>query len=133
ILENREGAPRLLLRRLDELDPLRLQLLVGLLHVVARERPVEERADALFVPIGGEEDDAGLRRADAELDPALLAHRLVGDDLEAELLGVEGYGGLLVAGRDAHELEMRNHAPILRTRHAAVQRNPQLDAWQLDG
>src|ERR1041385_5711867 len=38
ILEERRGAPRLRLRLLDELDPLRLQLLERLLHVVGFKR-----------------------------------------------------------------------------------------------
>src|SRR5262249_61475017 len=111
---------------------LRRQLLVRLLDVVARERAVEEGADALFVPVGREEDDARLRGADAELDPALrLAHGLVGDDLEAQLLRVEGDRGVLVAGGDADELETRHHAPILRKSGSAVQQMPQLHACLL--
>ena len=68
--------------------------------------------------VGREEDDARVGVADAELDPALVAHRLVGDDLEPELLRVEGERRVLVARGDPGELQMRNHAAD-RTRSGA--------------
>jgi len=63
---------------------------VGFLDVVAGEREARELADARLVALGGEEDEARLGLRDAQLDPALFAvERLVGDDGEAEFLGVE--------------------------------------------
>ena len=51
-------APRLLLRRLDELDAHCLELLVSLLDVVAGERTVPLRPDSVFLAGRGEQRDA---------------------------------------------------------------------------
>src|SRR5262249_47362053 len=79
VLERHVGAPRLLLRLSLDLHAAPLQLLVAPAHVVAGERAVEEGADAVLLAIRREQDDAGLRARDLELDPApALAEGLVG-------------------------------------------------------
>src|SRR4051812_42875614 len=77
ILELREGAPGLDGRGLHELDAPTLQLLIGLLHVIARERTVDEGTDSVFVPFGREKHNACFCTRDLELDPTLFAHGLV--------------------------------------------------------
>src|SRR3569833_3104133 len=114
ILELRERAPGLPARPFDDLDALLLQLPHRGLDVVARERAVEEGADAILVARRREAHEAGRRVRDAQLDPALARpHRLVGGDREAELAGIEGEGAFLVADRDADELEVRDHDGLL--------------------
>ena len=84
-------------RRLHDLDAALRELAARGLDVVAGERTVEERADAIFMAFGREQHDARRRMRDAQLDPALAwAHRLIGRDREAELLGVELERALLV-------------------------------------
>jgi hypothetical protein len=62
------------------------------------------------MPGRGEQHQARLCSGDAELDPALtLAHRLVGRDLQADLLGPELERLVLVAHRDADELHPLQH------------------------
>src|SRR5262245_17318089 len=110
ILEDGGRSPRLLARRLKELDPPLDQLAVGLLHVVAGERHAREAADSIFVAGRREEGEARLASGDLELDPSpAFAHRLIGDDLETELVGVEGERSILVLDRDAHELDALEH------------------------
>ena len=80
------------------------------LDVIARERPVEERADAIFLTFGREQHDARHRVRDAKLDPALAAaHRLIGRDRETEFLGIELECALRVAHGDSDELDVSDH------------------------
>ncbi len=110
IAEGRERAPGLLLRRRVELDAALAQLAVGGLDVVASEGAVEEAADPLLLAVGREQHEAGVAAADLQLDPALrLAERLVGHQSEADLLGPEFERPVLVAGRDADELDVGDH------------------------
>ncbi len=89
VLEDCEGAPRFFLRRTVELHPARGQFLVGLLDVIAHERRVHERADAVFVRIRGEEHHPRLGLGHAQFDPALfLVEGLIGDDGEPEFLRI---------------------------------------------
>lgn len=54
---------------------------------------------------GSEEDQLGFAAGNARFDPALLAvERLVGEDLEAELFGVEIDSVVLVADGNANKL-----------------------------
>src|SRR5262249_28441437 len=101
-------------RRGLELDAAGLELLVGLPHVVARERSVEERADAVLVAVGREEHDAGFPTRDLELDPALSrAHRLVGVDLEAQPVPVEPECAILIGKGNPDDLAAADHADLL--------------------
>src|SRR6185295_9516243 len=110
IAEHREVAPGLALGRPLERDAARGELLVGRLDVVATQRAVEEAADAVLVALRREQHEAGVRRADPQLDPALLVvERLVGDHFETELLGVERERGVLVAHGDADEFDAIDH------------------------
>jgi hypothetical protein len=113
IAELGERAPRLHGRRFDEVDAARAELAVGRFDVVACERAIEEGADTVFMAIRREQHDAGARHRHAQLDPALArAHRLVGGDLEAELVGVEGEGAVLVGDRNADEFELGDHGNV---------------------
>src|SRR5687767_8811194 len=110
IAEGRKRAPMLLLRRGIEGDAARRQLAVRRLDVVAGERAVEEAADPVLLPVGREQDEAGRAVADGELDPALgVAERLVRHQGEADLPGPEFQRAVLVAGRDADELDVGDH------------------------
>src|SRR5262249_46925828 len=110
IEEDRERAPRLLLRRRHELDALVAQLGVGPLEVVDREREVDLLADHVLVLVGCEQYELGLGIGDLELDPALIiAERLIGEHREAEPLGVELEGALLVGARDADKTDVLDH------------------------
>src|SRR5438105_3622251 len=71
VAELGEGAPGLPGRTFDELDAALRQLPVRRLDVVALQRAVEERADAILVAGRGEQHQARGRIADAQLDPAL--------------------------------------------------------------
>ena len=63
-----------------------------------------------LMAVGIEQDEAGLRAGDADLDPALLlAKRLVGEDDEAQLLGVEIERGVLIADRNRCEFDGFDH------------------------
>src|SRR5438067_3065729 len=111
ILEDRVCAPRLLLRLFLELDAALGQLAIGMMNIIAGERPVEERADAVFLAFGREQHHARLGTRDRELDPALAwPHRLIGRDLEAHLLRPEGKGAVLVRRWNADELQFPDHA-----------------------
>src|SRR3569833_480590 len=109
IVEDRESAPGLFLGRPAEFDAALRQLAIAVLDVVAGERAVEEGADAILMAVRGEQHHTGLRAGDTELDPALLAHRLVGHYPEPHLPGPEGQRAVLVAGRDADEFELPDH------------------------
>src|SRR5262249_10897679 len=103
--EDRGSPPRFLLRRLLELHALFRELFVRLLDVVDLEGDALETADAALVSRRREERDARVRAGDLELDPTHAGtHRLVGEDLESELLRVEGERLVLVADGDADEL-----------------------------
>src|SRR3954470_14482417 len=107
ILEHREAAPGLFLRRRDELDAARDQFLIRLIDVVGGERAVEHHARLQALLVEHEQHQAGVGRADAQLDPALLVvERLIREHLEADLLGPELERARLVVGRDADELHV---------------------------
>lgn len=111
----------MLLRRALELHAARFVLFVGLLDVVAGKRKAREGADAIFLSIGGEEDEARLGIGNTQLDPALFTVEwFVRDNGEAQLLGVEVERAVLVLYRDAGKFEFRNHGPGNLGRRAAV-------------
>src|SRR5271170_2018743 len=114
ILENREFTPRLLLRFGHERDAARCELPVCRLNVIASERTVKQGADPTFMSLRGKQDYAGRRVADSKLDPPLLfVENLVGRHFETELFGVELERPILVARRNAHELELGDHPELL--------------------
>src|SRR5205807_2954846 len=94
-----------------KLDAARAERLVVLGDVVTAEHHVHEGADAVLVPFGSEEDHPGVARGRLQLDPSLVAHGLVGDDLEAELLGVELERNLLVLHGNADQLHLDHLGP----------------------
>ena len=101
ILEDGEGAPGLFGGRAGELHAARAEFVVGPLHVVALKGDRGEGSDAVLVPVRREQDDAGFRARNGELDPTLLSvERLIGEDAEAEFLGVEGECAILVGDRN---------------------------------
>src|SRR5436309_11660416 len=84
VLEDRVSAPGLFLRCVFKFYAARLQFFIGFLDVVTNVRYVHERADAVLVLVGSEQNDACLRFRDAKLDPTLLiVERLIGDDRKA--------------------------------------------------
>jgi hypothetical protein len=110
VLEDRGRPPRLLLRRLHELDSALHHRLVRLLDVIAAEREVHEGANPVLVAGRREEGDAGLGGGDAKLDPPLAAaHGLVGHELKAHDLLPEGERAILITNRDANELDPLEH------------------------
>jgi hypothetical protein len=120
-------------RRLHDLDAALRELAAGGLDVVACERAVEERADAVFLAFGREQHDARHRMRNAELNPALArAHRLVGRDREAEFLGIELERALRVAHGNADELDVSDHGvldPLRRVVRLAAIIAPAAAAW----
>ena len=116
VLEDRELTPGLLFRPFDKFHPALFELAVGSLHIVARERAVEERTNSIFVPLGRKQNDARRGVGDPHFDPALLVvELLVGGDLEPELFGIEPQGPILVGGGDSDELQLGNHTELLPT------------------
>ena len=61
----------------------------------------------------GEQDEPRVGASDAQFDPALGAERLIGDELEAQFLRVEGERPILIDGRNADELDGCDHASRL--------------------
>src|SRR6266540_615126 len=114
VLELRPHAPGLPLRRRGELHAAAAQLLVGGVDVGAGEdERLKATSTVLPLALGLVEDDAGsvqaLRR---HLEPAgRLRHRVVSADLEAELVGIEGAGALLVGDIDSDNADMGDHPP----------------------
>ena len=107
VLEDRERAPRLLRRRFHELDASRRQLLPRLLDVVAGQRTIERGAGLRAAFVGHEEDDARVGRSNPQLDPALsVAERLIGEHAKADDVGPEFQRAILIAGRNADELDV---------------------------
>src|SRR5579862_5544513 len=82
---------------------------VGGFHIIAGEGAIEKRPDAIFVTLRREEDDSGLAGADRKLDPALVSHRLVGDDAKPHLVRPEAERTILILDRNAGEFQMRDH------------------------
>src|ERR1700759_2575977 len=54
ILEDREFAPRLSLRRLVEFNAAAFELAIGRAHIIAGERAVEKGPDPILVTLGRE-------------------------------------------------------------------------------
>src|SRR5206468_6702109 len=73
------------------------------------ERAVEERPDPILLAFGREEHDRRLSAGQTELYPSLASKRLVGHDLEANLLRPERKSLVLVGSRYARGLEMLDH------------------------
>src|SRR6266404_6619407 len=110
VLDDGRRAPRFRLRRHGEFDAASRELFVGLLDVIAVENDVGESADPILMSVRSEEHKARFGAGDAQLDPALLAVKgLVGEDDEPEFPGVEIQGLILIAYRDAGELDSFNH------------------------
>src|SRR6266508_3209169 len=113
VLERGPPAPELLRRLLGELHAAPGQLLVGGEDVVAVEQHVGEGADAVLLAVGGEQhqDHAAVGRG--HLDPAGGAgappHRRVLQELEAEGVGEELLGAVLVAHVDADAAHGAEH------------------------
>lgn len=87
-----------------------------MLDIVALERAIEEGADTVFMTFGCGQHDARLRPWNGQRDPALRVHRLIGCELEPHLLGLESERPILIAGRNANEFELPDHA-CLRLQH----------------
>src|SRR5579872_3399442 len=110
VLENRRCSPGFLLRRLHELNATRAQLVKGLLHAISHEGDAGERSDPVFLTRGRKQHDLRVGARDAQLDPApAIAEGLIGHNLEAELLGVELEGLVLISHGDADELDGFDH------------------------
>src|SRR5689334_11024946 len=115
ILENRRRSPVGFLRLLDELDAFRLEVLRRGLDVVGHEGDVHEPADHLLLPRRGEQYQLRVGARKTQLDPALRpVERAVGDDAEAELLRVELQRAILIADRNAGELDRFDHRSLRR-------------------
>lgn len=111
IFKREERAPRLFLRRAAELNSARAQFVIRLLRIVAMKRGMREGSNMALVPLRREENHSRLRAGNRKLDPSLLAvERLVSQDAEPELVGVERKGAILVAYRDANEFDAFDHA-----------------------
>jgi len=84
----------------------RLQFLVSLIDVVARERHIHKRPDPLLIPFRREQHHPHLRLRHAPFDPALfLIERLIIDDGESEFLGIKIQRAILIGDGNANELE----------------------------
>jgi hypothetical protein len=83
---------------------------VGLLDVICRECDTAELPHTILVSRRSEQNDARIRSGNSELDPSLRPHRLISRDDEAELLGVEREGAVLIRDRNIHKL----HCLIIR-------------------
>ena len=87
------------------------QFLVRFLQVIAGIGHVHKRADAVFLLVAGEQHDARVCLWNAQLDPALfIVEWLIGDNGEAQFLGVKIEGAILVRHRDTDKLNLLNHA-----------------------
>ena len=113
ILQGDEGAPGHFLGRGAEIDAALQEFLVSFFDVFAPEREMRKSTDVAFVFFGSEEDDPGFRAGNSQLDPALLAEGLVGEDVEAELFGVEGQGAVQAA------LRILLRRQLVRAHHAS--------------
>jgi hypothetical protein len=79
-------------------------------HIIGYEGDVHHAADHLLLPGRGKEHHFRLRAGDAQLDPALsVVVRTVRDHAHAELLRVELERAVLIANRDADELDALDH------------------------
>jgi len=116
ILKLRESAPRLFRGRSRKQDSAILQLLIGPIDVVRHKCYIGKGTDPIFMARGREQNYLGLAAWNPQFDPALfLVKWLVGQDLESKLLRVKTNGLVLIAHRNAHELERldHNHPPQL--------------------
>ena len=78
---------------------------------VGDARWLEEAADPVLLAFGCKQHEARVRGADSQLDPPLLfVEGLVGDDGEAEFLGVEIERTILVVDGNADEFNLPDHA-----------------------
>ena len=83
-------------------------------HVVGHEGDVHRTADHLLLSRGGEEHDLRVGARDAELDPALrIVVGAVRDHAHAELLCIELECAILIADRNADELDGFDHRVLL--------------------
>src|ERR1700691_4970123 len=80
------------------------------IDVVGHKRYVRKSADTIFMAGGCEQNHLGLAARDSQFYPALVrVERLVGQDLESKLFGVEGKRLLLVSNRNAYKLNCLDH------------------------
>lgn len=85
----------------------------GGFEIVGPEGEVHEGA-GLDAFLGAEEDDAGVGSGDAEFEPALgVVEGLVGEDAEAEGVGVEVESPFLIGDGDGNEFDAANHVLIV--------------------
>src|ERR1700730_13589130 len=98
-------APRLLRGRSCEHHAASRQLSMSSIDVVRGERHVRKSADTIFVAGRCEQNHLGLAARNSQFYPALFCvKRLIRQDLESELLGVEDKSLFLISNRNAHEL-----------------------------
>src|SRR5579864_7506974 len=109
VLELQKRSPRHFLRRRIKFDAALGEFLIRFLGVVAPERNMRERADVTGVFFRRKEDDGRFGARNAQLDPALISHGLVGENIEAEFLSVKLQGAFLIAHGDGAELNSSNH------------------------
>ena len=106
-------APGLLLGLFHERHAALAELAKGGFDVVALERPIEEAAYSIFLARRREQHDAGRGARDTQLYPALfIVERLIGRNLEAELLRIKLERPGLVAGGYRHEFQVGYHAKL---------------------
>src|ERR1700676_864837 len=80
------------------------------IDVVRRKRYVRKSTDTIFVAGRREQNHLGLAARNSQFYPALFCViLLVGQDLESELLGIEGQRLSLIPNRNAHELNRLDH------------------------
>jgi hypothetical protein len=115
IFEFRETTPWLPLGRRFELHASADELLVCILNIVAAERAIEERSDAVFVSFGRVQDYTGLRTRNGQFDPTFSrSHLPVGGDLETELPCPKGESAFLITRGYPDEVQLLYHQRPLR-------------------
>jgi hypothetical protein len=115
VFELGEGSPNFGLRPLRKLDPVRCQLPGGGEYIVAPESQGLKGADSILMAWRREEREPGIRARNQKLDPPLaVPHGLIGPDFETEFLGVKLQRGILVANRNAGDLDSSYHVSLLR-------------------
>jgi hypothetical protein len=75
--------------------------------------PLKNVPTRFSCPFRREENHEGVCAGDLQLDPSLLAHGLVGMDLEAELVAIEAQRPVLILNGNADELELTDHVVLL--------------------
>jgi len=126
IFERSGCAPVFAFRLHDELHALTLHF-AGRGFDVIRPKSNVHLTARLKTFAEFEKDDAGVGAGDAEFDPTLFfAEWLIGEQAEAQFLGVERKGAILITYRDACELDSFDHSCLhgsLLEMHAASRLN----------